>query len=107
MMVRMMEKLLGHLHHHRNNNNKIAIDHVTASDDNDNEAIDSEQKKEQTKLLWTRLVRGKARKPGYNQARKYKTRQDKIRQYWRTKSSIDPSTGVGLLEGCPLDHLLL
>jgi hypothetical protein len=58
-------------------------------------------------VLWTGLVRGKARKPGYNQAGKYKTRQDKIGQYWRTKSSIDPSTGVGLLEGCPLDHLLL
>ncbi len=32
-------------------------------------------------VLWTGLVRGKARKPGYNQAGKYKTRQDKIRQY--------------------------
>jgi hypothetical protein len=35
------------------------------------------------------------------------TRQDKIGQYWRIKSSIDPSTGVGMLEECPLDHLLL
>jgi hypothetical protein len=33
--------------------------------------------------------------------------QDKTGQYWMTRSSIDPSTGVGLLEGCPLDHLLL
>ncbi len=31
-------------------------------------------------LLWTGLGRSKARKPGYNQARKYKTRQDKTRQ---------------------------
>jgi hypothetical protein len=29
------------------------------------------------KLLWTGLVRGKARKAGYNQAGKYKTRQDR------------------------------
>jgi hypothetical protein len=36
-----------------------------------------------------------------------KTRQDKIGQYWRTRSSIDPSTGVGLLEGCPPNYLLL
>jgi len=80
MMVRMMEKLPRHLHHHHNNNNnKIAIDPVTASDDNGSEATDSEQKKEQTKLLWTGLGRGKARKPGYNQAGKYKTRQDKTR----------------------------
>jgi hypothetical protein len=78
MMARMMEKLPRHLHHHRNNNNKIAIDLVAASDDNDNKATDSEQKKEQTKLLWTGLVRSKARKPGYNQTGKYKTRQDKI-----------------------------
>jgi hypothetical protein len=52
-------------------------------------------------------VWGKARKHGYNQVGKYKTRQDKIGQYWRTRSFIDPSTSVGLLEGCPLDHLLL
>ncbi len=103
----MMEKLPGHLHHHRNNNNKIVIDPVTTSDDNNNEATDSEQKKEQTKLLWIGLVWGKARKHGYNQVGKYKTRQDKIGQYWRTRSFIDPSTSVGLLEGCPLDHLLL
>jgi hypothetical protein len=107
MMARMMEKLPGHLHHHRNNNNKTAIDPIAASDDNDNEVTNSEQKKEQTKLLWTGLVRGKVRKPSYNQAGKYKTRQDKIGQYWRTKNSIDPSTGVGLLEGYPPDHLLL
>jgi hypothetical protein len=81
MMARMMEKLPGHLHHHRNNNNKIVIDPVVTSDDNGNEATDSKQKKEQTKLLWTGLRRGKARKPGYNQVGKYKTRQDKIRQY--------------------------
>ncbi len=105
-MARMMEKLPGHLHHHRNND-KTAIDPVATSDDNNNEAIDFEQKKEQTKLLWIGLVRSKARKPEYNQVGKYKTRQDKIGQYWRTKSSIDPSTGVGLLEGCPPDHLLL
>jgi hypothetical protein len=105
-MARMMEKLPWHLHHHLNNN-KTAIDPVAASDDNNNEATDSEQKKEQTKLLWTGLVWRKARKHGYNQAGKYKTRQDKIGQYWRIKSSIDPSTGVGLLEGCPPDHLLL
>jgi hypothetical protein len=36
-----------------------------------------------------------------------KTRQDKIGQYWRIKSSIDPSTSVGLLEGYPPNHLLL
>ncbi len=42
-MVRMMEKLPRHLHHHRNNNNKTAIDPVAASDDNGNEATDSEQ----------------------------------------------------------------
>jgi hypothetical protein len=36
-----------------------------------------------------------------------KTRQDKIWQYWRIESFIDPSTGVGLLQGCPPDHLLL
>ncbi len=106
-MAKMMEKLPGHLHHHCNNNNKIAIDPVAASDDNGSEAIDSEQKKEQTKLLWTGLGRGKARKPGYNQVGKYKTRQDKIGQYWRTRSSNHPSTGVGLLEGCPPNHLLL
>jgi hypothetical protein len=46
MMVRMMEKLPGHLHHHRNNNNKTVIDPVIASDDNGNEATDSEHKKE-------------------------------------------------------------
>jgi len=107
MMARMMEKMPRHMHYHCNNNNKIVIDPVAASDDNGNEATDSEQKKEQTKLLWTELVQGKARKPGYNQAGKYKTKQDKIGQYWRTKSSIDPSTGVGLLEGCPPDHLFL
>jgi hypothetical protein len=45
MMARMMEKLPGHLHHHRNNN-KNAIDLVATGDDNDNEATDSEQKKE-------------------------------------------------------------
>ncbi len=45
-MARMMEKLLGHLHHHRNNNNKTVIDLVAASDDNGNEAINLEQKKE-------------------------------------------------------------
>ncbi len=70
-MARMMEKLLGHLHHHRNNNNKTVIDLVAANDDNGNEAIDSEQKKEQTKLLWIGLGQGKARKHGYNQAGKY------------------------------------
>jgi len=32
-------------------------------------------------LLWIGLVRGKARKHGYNQVGKYKTRQDKIGQY--------------------------
>jgi hypothetical protein len=106
MMARMMEKLPGHLHHHRNND-KTAIDPVATSDDNNNEAIDFEQKKEQTKLLWIGLVRSKARKPEYNQVGKYKTRQDKIGQYWRIKSSIDPSTGVGMLEGCPPYHLLL
>jgi hypothetical protein len=36
-----------------------------------------------------------------------KIRQDKIGQYWRTRSSNDPLTSVGLLEGCPPDHLLL
>jgi hypothetical protein len=56
MMARMMEKLPGHLHHHRNNNNKTAIDPIAAGDDNGNEATDFEQKKEQTKLLWTGLV---------------------------------------------------
>jgi hypothetical protein len=109
MMARMMEKLPGHLHHHRNNNNnnKTAIDPVVVSDDNGSEATDSDQKKEQTKLLWTGLGRSKARKPSYNQAGKYKTTQHKIGQYWRTRSSTDPSTGVGLLEGCPPNHLLL
>jgi hypothetical protein len=58
-------------------------------------------------MLWTGLVRGKVRKLGYNQVGKYKTRQDKIGQYWRTKSFIDPSTGVDVPEGCPPDHFLL
>jgi hypothetical protein len=66
------------LHHHRNNNNKTIIDPIVTSDDNGSEATDFEQKKEQTKLLWTGLGRGKARKHGYNQAGKYKTRQDRI-----------------------------
>jgi hypothetical protein len=30
-----------------------------------------------SRLLWTGLVRGKARKHGYNQAENYKTRQDR------------------------------
>ncbi len=56
-------------------NNKNVIDPIVASDDNGSETTDAKQKKEQTKLLWTRLGRSKARKPGYNQAGKYKTRQ--------------------------------
>jgi hypothetical protein len=59
------------------------------------------------RVLWIGLVLGKARKHGYNQAGKHKTRQDKIGQYWRTNNSIDPSTGIGLLKGCPPDHLFL
>ncbi len=79
MMARMMEKLPRHLHHHHNNNNKTTIDHVIASDDNDNEATNFEQKKEQTKLLWTGLGRGKARQGNLATTKRGNTKQDKTR----------------------------